>query len=232
MPPKTGVIKRWCVVRFFDLQTSFLRPYDSASLQTDFRMNVILASTSPYRRAILDNLRLHFTTQSPDIDESPLPGESASALVKRLAIAKARAVHAPADAFVIGSDQVAELDGHILGKPHTEERAFAQLRACSGRKVIFHTGLCLRRGEVCKSVVEPFVVQFRPLSDAEIRHYIAREMPLNCAGSFKSEGLGILLFAALQGRDPNALIGLPVIALGELFREFGVNLLTEAQYLP
>lgn len=191
-------------------------------------MNLILASTSPYRRAILDNLQLHFTTARPDIDETPRPGEAAAALVERLAVAKAFAVDAPDDAFVIGSDQVAELDGKILGKPITYERAIAQLRACSDRRVTFHTGLCLRHGAGHKSLVEAFSVQFRPLQDAEIRSYIEREKPLDCAGSFKSEGLGILLFAALHGRDPNALIGLPLIALAELFREYGINLLTDA----
>lgn len=195
-------------------------------------MNLILASTSPFRRAILDNLRIRFTTARPDADETPLPGETPQALVERLAIAKAQAVSAPDDTFVIGSDQVAELDGQILGKPHTAERAFVQLSACSGREVVFHTGLCLRRGNTYKSMVEPFIVQFRELTEAEIRHYIEREQPLNSAGSFKSEGLGILLFSALNGRDPNALIGLPVIALSELFRQFGLNLLTDADYLP
>ena len=195
-------------------------------------MKLILASSSPYRRAILDKLRLHFTTQSPEIDESPLRGESASALVERLAIVKARAVVADDEVFVIGSDQVAELDGEILGKPHTAERAFAQLRAASGRRVQFHTGLCLRRGNECKSMVEPFSVQFRALSDDDIRQYIARDQPLHSAGSFKSEGLGILLFSALHGRDPNALVGLPMIALNELFKQFGLNLLTDAEYLP
>ncbi|MDO5091081.1 MAG: Maf family protein [Cardiobacteriaceae bacterium] len=194
-------------------------------------MNVILASTSPYRRAILDNLHLHFTSARPDIDESPRAEESPAALVERLAREKAFAVDAPPDAFVIGSDQVAELDGQILGKPLTEERAFAQLKACSGREVVFHTGLCLRRGATHQSVVEPFRVRFRDLQDADIRHYLAEERPLDCAGSFKSEGLGILLFTALDGRDPNALIGLPVIALAELFREYGVNLLMHTQKL-
>lgn len=195
-------------------------------------MNLILASTSPYRRAILDNLHLHFTTARPEIDETPRPDESAVALVERLAVEKAFAVTAPQDAFVIGSDQVAELDGQILGKPLTAERAFAQLKACSGREVTFHTGLCLRRGQTHKSLVEPFRVRFRTLQDAEILHYIEQEQPLDCAGAFKSEGLGILLFAALQGRDPNALIGLPVIALNELFREYGIDLLAHAKRLP
>lgn len=195
-------------------------------------MNLILASTSPFRRAILDNLHLRFTTARPNVDETPLSNESPKALVERLAIAKAQAVVAPDDAFVIGSDQVAELDGQILGKPHTYERAFAQLSAQSGREVMFHTGLCLRRGHAYKSVVEPFRVQFRTLSEADIHHYLQRENPLQSAGAFKSEGLGILLFHALHGRDPNALIGLPVIALCELFAEFGLNLLTDAEYLP
>lgn len=194
-------------------------------------MKLMLASTSPYRRAILDNLHLHFTTARPDIDESPHAGESPAAMVERLAREKAFAIPAEEDVFVIGSDQVAELDGQILGKPLTEAHAFAQLKACSGREVVFHTGLCLRRGQEYKSLVEPFRVRFRTLQDAEIRHYIEQEQPLDCAGSFKSEGLGILLFAALQGRDPNALIGLPVIALAELFREYGINLLVHTQKL-
>lgn len=195
-------------------------------------MNLILASTSPFRRAILDNLRLDFTTARPEVDETPLAGEAPAALVERLAVAKACAVTAQDTDFVIGSDQVAEIDGQILGKPLTVERAIAQLSLCSGREVLFHTGLCLRHAAQCKSLVEPFRVQFRRLSDTEIRRYVAREMPLDSAGAFKMEGLGILLFSALHGRDPNALIGLPLIALFELFGQFGRNLLTDAQYLP
>lgn len=187
-------------------------------------MHIILASTSLYRRQLLDTLRLDFTTARPQVDEAPLAHETPQQLVARLAEAKAKAVADDA-AYVIGSDQVATLDGQILGKPHTADKAFAQLNQFSGRKVRFYTGLCLRHGQMCKTIVEPFDVQFRTLHAEEIRRYIALEQPLDCAGSFKSEGLGILLFSALEGRDPNALIGLPLIALAELFREYGVDLL-------
>ena len=187
-------------------------------------MQLLLASTSPFRAAILQTLRLPFTTARPEVDESPLAGEEPAQLVERLAVAKAQAVAADAGTFVIGSDQVATIDGDILGKPHTVERAVAQLMRFSGRRVLFLTGLCLRRGEV-----ERFEVQFRPLSEAAVRAYVALESPLNCAGSFKSEGLGILLFDALLGRDPNALIGLPLIALRGLFELHGVDLLAEIE---
>lgn len=194
-------------------------------------MEIILASTSPFRKAILENLGLRFSTQSPNIDESPLPQESPQALVERLARSKAQAVDAPQEAFVIGSDQVATIDGDILGKPHTIANAIAQLSRFSGREVQFFTGLCLRRGDTLHSLIEPFSVQFRELSPEEIRTYVERELPLNSAGSFKSEGLGILLFSRLIGRDPNALIGLPLIALQELFAQYRLNLLTDAPYL-
>ena len=192
-------------------------------------MKLVLASSSPFRAAILRNLALPFSAVSPEVDEARLPGESPQALVERLAVAKARAVAADAETFVIGSDQVATVDGDILGKPHTVERAVAQLMRFSGRRVLFLTGLCLRRGEVVHSVVERFEVQFRPLSETAVRAYVALESPLNCAGSFKSEGLGILLFNALLGRDPNALIGLPLIALRGLFELHGVDLLAEIE---
>lgn len=194
-------------------------------------MQIILASTSPFRKAILENLGIAFSTQSPNIDETPRPQETPQALVERLARAKAQAVQAPNEAFVIGSDQVATIDGDILGKPHTIDNAIAQLQRFSGRRVDFYTGLCLRQDERLHSLVEPFSVQFRPLTLEEIRFYVERERPLNSAGSFKSEGLGILLFSQLIGRDPNALIGLPLIALRELFTQHGLNLLTDAPYL-
>ena len=192
-------------------------------------MELVLASSSPFRAAILHNLALPFSQQSPAVDESPLPGESPQALVARLATLKAQAVAADAGAFVIGSDQVAVIDGEVLGKPHTVENAVAQLSRFSGREVCFFTGLCLRRGAEVRVCVEPFVVRFRALSEAEIRAYVALERPLQSAGSFKSEGLGILLFEALQGRDPNALVGLPLIALRELFELYGVCLLAEVE---
>ncbi|MDO4643430.1 MAG: nucleoside triphosphate pyrophosphatase [Cardiobacteriaceae bacterium] len=190
-------------------------------------MKLVLASTSPFRAAILHDLHLPFSTARPEVDETPFPNEHPRDLVLRLSIAKARAAVADEETFVIGSDQVATIDGDILGKPHTVENAVTQLLRFSGRQVRFYTGLCLRRGEEIRSCIEPFDVHFRALSETEIRAYVALEAPLNCAGSFKSEGLGILLFAALQGRDPNALIGLPLIALRELFEQYGVCLLTE-----
>ncbi|MBV7434066.1 Maf family nucleotide pyrophosphatase [Cardiobacteriaceae bacterium TAE3-ERU3] len=192
-------------------------------------MQIILASTSIYRRQCLDTLRLDFTTAKPEVDETTQQGETAAQLVARLAEAKAQAVAADENTFVIGSDQVATLDGDILGKPHSEANAIAQLQRFSGKRVRFLTGLCLRHGDTCKTIVEPFDVVFRDLDDATIRRYIALEQPLNCAGSFKSEGLGILLFSALEGRDPNALIGLPLIALNELFSEYGADLLVCAK---
>lgn len=187
---------------------------------------LVLASTSPYRQALLAKLQLPFTTAAPSTDETPHPGESAEDLVLRLAIAKARALkEAFPDSLIVGSDQVCVLNGAICGKPHTEENARAQLRAASGNSVVFYTGLALfdsRDGSV-QSLVEPFRVDFRSLSDAEIARYVALEQPLNCAGSFKSEGLGIALFERLSGRDPNTLVGLPLIALAEMLRQAGVD---------
>lgn len=191
-------------------------------------MALILASSSPFRKAVLEKIGIPFTQTSPEIDETPLAGETPRALVERLALTKANAVAAHADDFIIGCDQMATIDDDILGKPHTVENAVAQLSKFSGRKVTFFTGLCLRHNGESHTHVEPFSVHFRELSDAEIRAYVAQEMPLKSAGSFKSEGLGILLFSRLEGRDPNALIGLPLIALNELFARVGVNLLTDA----
>lgn len=183
---------------------------------------LVLASSSPYRAALLERLGLPFETCAPHIDETPLPQEQPEELVARLAEAKARAVGAKfPHALVIGSDQVAVLDRHILGKPGTHERALQQLRAASGREVIFYTGLCLfntTTGEA-KTTVEPFRVQFRPLTEKQIEHYLQRERPYQCAGSFQSEGLGITLFKRLQGDDPNTLIGLPLIRLTELLEQ-------------
>jgi len=184
---------------------------------------LILASTSAYRRALLERLGLSFDTARPEVDETPLPDEAPPALAVRLARAKAEAVAAGADdAWTIGSDQVAELEGRPLGKPGTPENAIAQLRAMSGREVRFHTALCLvgpagRRLEH----LDLTVVRFRTLGDDEIARYVERERPLDCAGSFKCEGLGIALFEAIDNRDPTALIGLPLIATARLLREAG-----------
>jgi MAF protein len=189
---------------------------------------LLLASSSPYRRALLERLQLPFIWASPSVDESPLPGEEAQRLVTRLAESKARALlpQHPGH-LIIGSDQVAVLEGRVLGKPGNFDNARTQLRAASGKRVEFLTGLCLLDGRSgdARCVVEPFAVRFRPLGEAQIERYLEREQPFDCAGSFKAEGLGIALFSALEGRDPNALIGLPLIALVDLLNEAGVEVI-------
>jgi septum formation protein len=186
---------------------------------------LILASTSPYRRELLERLRLPFDVARPDVDETPLPDESPSALAVRLADAKAAAVAATAaahGAWVIGSDQVAELEGQPLGKPGDRSTAAAQLAAMSGRTVVFHTALCLRNADGHRhAACDRTLVHFRTLGTDEITRYIDAEQPFDCAGSFKSEGLGIALFDAIETVDPTALIGLPLIATARLLREAG-----------
>ena len=188
---------------------------------------LVLASTSPYRAQLLTRLGLPFETASPEVDERARPGETPEALVTRLAQAKAEAV-APAhpDSLIIGSDQVAVIDGEILGKPGSHDKALEQLRRAAGRSVTFHTGLCLldSRSGRHQVLCEPFRVHFRELSDEQLRRYLERERPYDCAGSFKSEGLGITLFRRLEGDDPNALVGLPLIRLVELLGKAGVEL--------
>jgi len=190
---------------------------------------LILASTSPYRRALLERLRLPFSVCKPGVDEARLPNESAEQMVCRLAQAKAAAVaREHPTAWVIGSDQCAVLGEQILGKPGTHARAVEQLEAASGKRVTFHTGLCLmQHTSGFERVVNiPFSVHFRELSAREIEHYLQREQPYDCAGSFKSEGLGITLFHTMQGDDPSSLIGLPLIALCSMLREAGLDPLT------
>jgi septum formation protein len=189
---------------------------------------LVLASSSIYRRALLDKLGLPFIAESPSIDETPLPNESAEALVQRLALAKTTALAEKYPAhLIIGSDQVASLDGRILGKPGNLANAFEQLRACSGRRVIFLTGLTLldSRNRHSTTVLEPFGVSFRQLNEAQIKRYLEREQPFDCAGSFKAEGLGIALFESMQGDDPNALIGLPLIRLVTLLQQAGLSVI-------
>ena len=189
-------------------------------------VTLVLASTSPYRRELLSRLGLPFSVASPDTDESPRPGEAAETLALRLAEAKARAV-APAypQALIIGSDQVAIANGKIYGKPGTHERAVAQLQELSGQSVNFYTALCLydSRNDSRQICGVPTQVKFRSLSNSEIEHYLAREPAYNCAGSAKSEGLGIALLDSLSGDDPNALVGLPLIALCAMLRQAGMN---------
>lgn len=186
---------------------------------------LVLASSSPYRRDLLARLRLPFETALPAVDETPLPAEEPAALARRLAEAKARAVAASAaPAWVVGSDQVADLDGTPLGKPGGRDAALAQLRAMSGRTVAFHTAVCLARvGSPELQALDTTLVRFRALADAEITRYLDAEQPLDCAGSFKSEGLGIGLFEAIESNDPTGLIGLPLIATARLLREAGFN---------
>ncbi|MEZ2507532.1 nucleoside triphosphate pyrophosphatase [Escherichia fergusonii] len=191
---------------------------------------LILASTSPWRRALLDKLAVTFECAASEVDETPLPGESPRHLVLRLAQAKAQSLaeRYPAH-LIIGSDQVCVLDGEITGKPLSEENARLQLRKASGNIVTFYTGLALYNSATgnLQTEVEPFDVHFRHLSDAEIDNYVRKEHPLQCAGSFKSEGLGIALFERLEGRDPNTLVGLPLIALCQMLRREGNNPLME-----
>ncbi|QHB32287.1 septum formation inhibitor Maf [Yersinia canariae] len=187
---------------------------------------LVLASTSSYRRALLEKLQLPFITAAPEADETPLPAETASALVQRLALAKAQALAARyPQHLIIGSDQVCVINGDIIGKPHNHENAFKQLQQASGQCVTFYTGLALLNTvtDSYNCLCETFDVYFRTLNSAEIEGYLTREQPWDCAGSFKSEGLGITLFDKLSGRDPNTLIGLPLIALTQMLIEQGVN---------
>lgn len=190
-------------------------------------MKIVLASTSAYRRMLLERFGLPFATARPDVDETPLAAEAPSATADRLAVAKARAVAAAfPDALIIGSDQVAHLGSEIFGKPGTAERAIDQLRRMSGRTVIFHTALALldTRTDTVRRESVPTRVTFRTLGDDEIVRYVEKERPLDCAGSAKSEGLGITLLESLSGDDPTALVGLPLIALSRLLRAQGVQL--------
>ena len=189
---------------------------------------LILASTSPYRRELLDRLGLRFEVTNPQTDESRLPNETPECMALRLSEAKARAVaHTFPDALIIGSDQVATVDGQIYGKPGNHERAIEQLHALSGKTVNFFTGLCLLNARTGNAEVRGVatLVTFRDLTDREIKNYLQREPAYNCAGSAKSEGLGIALLSRMQGDDPNALVGLPLIALCDLLRNQGVAIL-------
>ncbi|WP_295520466.1 Maf family nucleotide pyrophosphatase [Limnohabitans sp. Rim8] len=190
--------------------------------------SVVLGSTSRYRRELMERLRLPFTVAAPHVDETPLPGETPKTLALRLALAKAQAVAAlHPEAVVIGSDQVADLAGQPLGKPGEHERAVAQLRQMRGQTVIFQTALavvCLATGFEQVDLAEVRVV-FRDLSDEEIEAYLQAEKPYDCAGSAKSEGLGIALLESIDNDDPTALIGLPLIRTARLLRQAGVKLL-------
>ena len=186
---------------------------------------IILASTSPYRKAILNKLQLNFETESPNIDETPKPGETADQTVLRLAYEKAKAIAKNHKrGLIIGSDQLATLGNKTLGKPITHENAFKQLKACQNNTVTFLTGLSVINAETnsITNSVEVFKVHFRNLSDQQIEQYLLKEKPYNCAGSFMCEGLGISLFERLEGDDPNTLIGLPLIRLIRILEDQGI----------
>ena len=186
---------------------------------------LILASTSRYRRDLLARLGLAFEVARPEVDESALPGETPSALARRLARAKAAAIAQQSPrAWVIGSDQVADLDGLALGKSGSREAAILQLSGMSGRPVAFRTAVCVMRGTTALEGFDTTLVHFRNLDHAEIERYVDAEQPFDCAGSFKSEGLGIALFDAIETQDPTALVGLPLIATSRLLRQAGYAL--------
>jgi len=189
---------------------------------------LILGSTSRYRRELLERLRMPFLVVAPEVDEAPLPGEAPAALAQRLALAKARSVAALyPQAVVIGSDQVADLDGQALGKPGTHERAVAQLQRLSGRQAVFHTAVAVVRADTGfeEVALAPVTVRFRALDAAEIEHYLRLEEPYDCAGSAKCETLGIALLDAIDSDDPTALVGLPLIRTCRLLRDAGIDVL-------
>lgn len=191
-------------------------------------MKIVLASTSPFRKALLERLCLDFVCDAPDIDETPLDDESVEKMVVRLAIAKAQTISGNhTNALIIGSDQSAVLKGNKLSKPGNFANAFKQLTRASGQKITFQTGLCLlntKTGNI-QSACIPYTVVFKKLTANMIEHYLHKEEPYNCAGSFKSEGLGIALFERFEGEDPNALIGLPLIQLVNFLDNEGVSIL-------
>jgi len=191
-------------------------------------MQLVLASTSPFRKSVLEKLGLPFDCHAPEVDEAPQPHETPAQLVERLSIAKAQAVAAHLQqGLVIGSDQVAVIDDEILGKPGNHENAVEQLERASGKTVTFLTGLALVNAEsgAIQAEVVPFKVVFRQLTQPQIVNYLNAEQPYNCAGSFKSEGLGIALFERLEGDDPNTLIGLPLIRLIRMLEKEGMTVI-------
>jgi MAF protein len=192
------------------------------------KLDLILASTSSFRKSILDKIELPFTQRAPSCDETPRLGESPDELVVRLAENKARSCKNNTHSLIIGSDQVCVIDGKIVGKPHSEEKAIEQLLAASGQSITFYTGLALYNTHtgVVETELDTFIVHFRQLSKTQIENYVRREQPLNCAGSFKSEGLGIALFEGLEGNDPNSLIGLPLITLINMLEKQNVCVLS------
>lgn len=187
--------------------------------------SLILASTSPFRKTLLERLGLEFRQVAPDCDETPLPGETAEQLVERLAIEKARSVYAtePVTTIVIGSDQVAVHEQQIIGKPHTHEAAIAQLSQLSGHCVMFHTGLCLMSDARRLHCVVSTQVKFKTLTEPQIERYLRADQPYGCAASFKSESMGSAIVEYMRSDDPSALIGLPLITVAGYLNELGVD---------
>lgn len=200
-----------------------------SNLKKDAKMPpIVLASSSPYRRQLIEKLGISFSTASPDIDESPRTGESPADLAKRLSENKAKALASDYPShLIIGSDQVAELHGTPLGKPGSHQAATTQLRSASGHILHFHTGLALFNSQTgtLQYANSTYTVKFRSLSDSQIESYLTREKPYDCAGSFKSEGLGIALFEYIRGDDPNSLVGLPLIELTRMLLNEGIDVL-------
>lgn len=197
-------------------------------LNTTAQPTLILASSSIYRRELLTHLQIAFTCISPDVDEAILPGEQPQETALRLAQVKAKKIGMTnPNALIIGCDQVATLDGIPLGKPLNHDTATKQLRMMRNREVTFHSALCLYNAasQSMQAEVVPYVVQFRNLSDAQIENYLVKEQPYHCAGSAKSEGLGIAIIERMTGEDPNALIGLPLIKLVTMLQNEGVNVI-------
>jgi MAF protein len=188
---------------------------------------LVLASTSIYRKLLLEKLQLPFITATPECDEAPLANEAPIDLVTRLAILKATTCPIAEPSLIIGSDQICVIDGVIVGKPHNRDNAILQLLAQSGKSITFLTGLAVYNNQTGEthSSVDQFTVHFRHLTRKMIERYIDKEQPFDCAGSFKSEGLGISLFAKLEGNDPNSLIGLPLISLTTILLSLGIDIL-------
>jgi len=189
--------------------------------------SLILASTSPFRQQLLSKLCLPFEVASPDCDETPIPGETPTQLVLRLAEQKARSCPLKSPALVIGSDQVCVINDQIVGKPHNRDNAIKQLLAQSGKSITFYTGIALYNSDTnqCDTQLDTFTVHFRELTQSMVENYVDKEQPFYCAGSFKCEGLGIALFKRLEGKDPNALVGLPLITLVEMLERQGVEVI-------
>ncbi|MBW3696542.1 septum formation inhibitor Maf [Vibrio sp. T187] len=188
---------------------------------------LVLASTSPFRQELLKKLQIEFIAAKPNCNETPLPNETPTELVSRLSLQKAKSCSVAQPSLVVGSDQVCVIDEEIVGKPHSVDKAIEQLQRQSGKTITFYTGLSVWNSEtnLAETIVDTFKVHFRDLTQTQIETYVEKEQPLQCAGSFKSEGLGIALFSQLEGKDPNSLVGLPLIELIDLLAKFDFKVL-------